>query len=48
MVTNKLLLIIIVLQLFVAGEVAITQEFPTPHEAVCNVLDWVPFIPECE
>ena len=46
--TNKLLLVIIALQLCVAAEVAITQDFPTPHDAVCNVLDWVPFVTECE
>lgn len=46
--TNKLLIVVIVSQFFIAAEVALTQDFPTPHEAVCQALDWVPFVSACE
>jgi hypothetical protein len=46
--TTKLLLVVMVLQVFLALEVAMTQDFPSPHEAVCQIVDWVPFVPDCE
>ena len=46
--TNKLLLIVIVLQLIIAGEIALTADLPNPKDAVCNVIGDVVPLPFCE